>query len=381
MRVGSETGGRIRMRRPFRFSRRAVLQTPLIVASGALLAACGSQAAIPTPMPTIAPAPTPALAVSNPQHVTLPRDESPHGDLTEWWYYTGHLTAQDGRRYGFEFVFFQVRRGDAPPGYEAHFAVTDDRRNSFQFDQRNGTGEQGGRGSGFNLSLGAWHMQGLQGHDALQAQLAEYGIDLHLQAEKPPVLHGGTGLIDFGPAGKSYYYSRTRMAVSGVMQDHGQALPVSGIAWMDHQWGNFVVGSVGGWDWFAIQLDDGSDAMLSFNRGADNKPSFSYGSYVPKAGPAINLANGDLAHQAIGTWTSPATGIIYPSGWTVELPAQQLRLTMEPTVKDQELAFGGKQALTFLDYWEGAVRITGTRAGRAVAGQGYVELTGYRAPK
>jgi predicted secreted hydrolase len=28
-------------------------------------------------------------------------------------------------------------------------------------------------------------------------------------------------------------------------------------------------------------------------------------------------------------------------------------------------------------YWEGAVDVTGTRAGRTAAGVGYVELTGY----
>ena len=72
---------------------------------------------------------------------------------------------------------------------------------------------------------------------------------------------------------------------------------------------------------------------------------------------------------------------MYPSGWAVQIPAQKLSLTLEPTVKNQELAFGGTASVDFLDYWEGAVRISGTRAGAAISGQGYVELTGYRAPK
>lgn len=346
-----------------------------------LLAGCGGQAAVPTPMPTIAPRPTPALAVSNPNRVTLPRDESPHGDLTEWWYYTGHLAAQDGRHYGFELVFFQIRRGDAPPGYEAHFAVTDDRRHAFQFDQRSGTGEQGGKGPGFNLALSTWRMQGLQGRDHLQADMANYAINLSLRAVKPAVLHGGTGLIDFGPFGKSFYYSRTRMTLDGTINDHGQAVPAQGIAWMDHQWGNFIVGSVGGWDWYAIQLDDGTDVMLSFNRDANNKQYFSYGSYVAANGAVTDLTNGQFGHQATGSWTSSATGIVYPSGWNVEIPDQQLKLALEPTVKKQELAFGGKQSPDFLDYWEGANRITGARGASPATGKGYVELTGYHPPK
>jgi predicted secreted hydrolase len=346
-----------------------------------LLTACGSVGAVPTPLPTVPPTPTPALAVSVPHHVTLPLDESPHGDLTGWWYYTGHLAAADGRRYGFELVFFQSRHGDAPPGYEAHFAITDDRRNTFQYDERNGSGEQGGKGPGFNLALDTWHMQGSQGHDALQAQLADYAINLRLSADKPAVLHSGTGLIDFGPFGTSYYYSRTRMAIIGTLEDHGQPVPVTGLAWMDHQWGNFIVGSVGGWDWYAIQLADDSDIMLSFNRGADNKQYFSYGSYVSASGQVTDLSNGSFSQQATGSWTSPTTGVVYPSGWKVAIPSQQLSLTLEPTVKDQELAFGGKTTLTFLNYWEGEVGISGTRGGVPIAGQGYVELTGYGAPK
>ncbi|HEY8742134.1 MAG TPA: lipocalin-like domain-containing protein [Chloroflexota bacterium] len=359
-----------------RLTRRTALLLPMLLLTG-----CGTTAAVPLPLPTLAPAATPALAISGPYHATLPLDESPHGDLTEWWYYTGHLAAQNGHHYGFELVFFQIRRGDAPPGYEAHFAVTDEHRNAFQFDQRSGSGEQGGRGPGFNLALDTWHMQGSHGHDTLQAQMTNYGIVLQLQADKPAVLHGGTGLIDFGPFGKSYYYSRTRMSVAGTMQDHGQPLTVQGIAWMDHQWGNFIVGSVGGWDWYALQLDDGSDIMLSFNRDANNQQYFSYGSYVSRTGAVTGLANGAFTRQATGSWTSPATGIVYPSGWTVQIPAQQLSLTLEPTVKNQELDFGGAASVDFLDYWEGAVRISGTRAGAAVTGQGYVELTGYRAPQ
>ena len=346
-----------------------------------LLAGCvGEQAAAPMPLPTVAPAPTPTLALSDPTHVTLPSDESPHGDLTEWWYDTGHLTAQDGRHFGFELVVFQVRRGDAPPGYSAHFAITDDRRNTFQFDNRDSTGEQGGRGPGFDLHLGEWSMRGDRGHDALRAQMANYAIDLQLQAQKPPALHQGSGLIDFGAFGKSYYYSRTRMAVTGTLVDHGQALPVQGLAWMDHQWGNFVVGSVGGWDWFAVQLDDGADVMLSFNRGADSRQYFSYGTYVDPDGAATDLRDGQFSEQVLGHWASPATRVTYPSGWKVAIPARQLTLTLEPTVKGQELAFGGGTGTDALDYWEGEVRISGTRAGSPVAGLGYVELTGYRAP-
>ena len=51
-------------------------------------------------------------------------------------------------------------------------------------------------------------------------------------------------------------------------------------------------------------------------------------------------------------------------------PALGLSLRVEPRLAAQKLR-------TSFTYWEGAVRLTGTRGGRDVSGNGYVELTGY----
>jgi predicted secreted hydrolase len=52
------------------------------------------------------------------------------------------------------------------------------------------------------------------------------------------------------------------------------------------------------------------------------------------------------------------------------VPKEGLDLLVEPWLAGQEMR-------TSFVYWEGAVRLSGTRAGRAVTGHGYVELTGY----
>ena len=64
----------------------------------------------------------------------------------------------------------------------------------------------------------------------------------------------------------------------------------------------------------------------------------------------------------------------YPSGWTVKVPGERLDLVVEPAIADQELRAQGSTGET---YWEGAVRVRGTRGGKPVQGKGYVELTGY----
>jgi predicted secreted hydrolase len=320
--------------------------------------------------PGLPPAPPPTPIVHAP--VTFPQDEAPHADLTEWWYYTGHLEAADGRRWGFELVTFQILRATLEPFYIAHFAITDQQRGQFQYDVRGSRGAQVQPPQGFKLDVGGWQMRGLGGNDALQAGMPDYGFDLSLAADRPPVLHDG-GLVTFGAAGDSYYYSRTRMAVSGTVQDHGERVPVTGLAWFDKQWGNFLVMG-GGWDWFSLQLDDGSDVMLNLIRDGNGETQIAYGTYVAPDGTFRHLPGDQFEVSKLGQWTSPNTGITYPSGWRATLRDQELDLQITPVIQDQEL---DTRQSTSLVYWEGAQTVTGTRGGQPIAGQGYVELVGY----
>ena len=316
--------------------------------------------------------------------IRFPQDEAPHHDLTEWWYYTGHLNATvagQTRHYGFELVFFQVLRADFPPVYAAHFAISDVTRGQFHFDQRSQTEPgavlpNGTTTTGFDLNIGDWSMRGLNGQDHLSASMAGYALRVDLRSLKPPALHNGNGLITYGLGGFSYYYSRTRMAVTGTLADHGRSLEVSGEAWMDHQWGNFLTLGGGGWDWFSIQLANDSELMLYLIRDAAGKTISTYVGYIRPDGRELLLSPQSLRVQVLAHWRSPVTGATYPSGWLVQIhdPRLQVTLTLRPELKDQELVV---LQSTGNSYWEGAVSISGQEAGSAITGEGYVELTGY----
>ena len=184
-------------------------------------------------MPFASPGPT-ATPVVDPQPVVFPRDDGPHQRLTEWWYDTGHLVAEDGRRFGFEMVIFRAERGDFPVSWASHLAITDESGQRFVYDQRSEIGPQVDRsqpGQGFDLAIdgqlvpgvpvpGAvpWTMQGVGGADHLVAvgsspgSNGPFGLDLTLDpGGRSPVLHEGAGYVDFGAAGGSYYYSRPRL--------------------------------------------------------------------------------------------------------------------------------------------------------------------------
>jgi len=224
------------------------------------------------------------------------------------------------------------------------------------------SGSQGG----FDFRFGRWLMLGSNGHDRLRVSDEDFALDLRLEPGPPPVLHAG-GLLDFAAAGKSYYYSRTRMPARGTVALGGTTEPVTGEVWFDHQWGEFRA-TLLGWDWFALQLEDGSDLMLYLLRDAQGKPLLRAGT-LTRDGTSLGLGGEDFEVTSTGSWTSPKTGISYPQGWRLGLPGQSMAVTLDPVISDSE--FDGRLT-SFNVYWEGAVQVTGTHTG-----VGFVELGGY----
>lgn len=356
------------------------------------------RAAAPTPVATTAPTPV-TTPPADPLALTFPRDEGPHDRLTEWWYYTGHLVAPVGRRFGFEFVVFRAERGDFPVVWASHFAITDESAGTFGYEERSEFGPQVDRSpadGGFELSVsppgmtepsaagGAssqawtpepWKMSGRDGQDQLSAVGNPGALFLNLWTDRAPVLHDEDGWIDLGPAGGTYYYSRTRMALVGkYLPRPGEPIPVTGSAWFDHQWGDFIAVGAGGWDWFAVNLDDGTDLTLWLIRAADGSYPLAYGTLVRPDGSAAHLAGEAFRVSVTGRWMSPRTGATYPAGWRIELPRERLEIELTPTVADQEL---DTRATTGVIYWEGSQIVRAVRAGRTLSGEAYVELTGY----
>ncbi len=342
------------------------IRLPALALVGALiLAACG---AVHAPL---ADSPAPEFDVASLPPISLPADHAPHANLTEWWYFTGHLRTSEARRYGFELAFFQSVRGDTSPAYVAHLALTDVDGQEFRFDQRISTAHGARSADGLDLCVGGWTLRAVPGGFELEGQSDSFGIDLTVRPDKPAVMHNRSGVLDFSPYGWSYYYSFTRSSVTGNLRDGERRFAVTGQAWMDHQWGDFISASDAGWDWFSVQLDDGRDFTASLVRGSDGALALEYGTLVGADGRARHIGADELEIDALGTWTSPSTGATYPSGWRVRVPDAGLDLTLDPVLADQELDTRASVGLT---YWEGAVDV---RAAGQVVGRGYVELTGH----
>jgi predicted secreted hydrolase len=385
-------------------SRVGLLAIPVVATLLAALAAgcTGSGPILANPTPPRPAPPSPSTRPSRPPDpvpIALPRDDGPHDRLTEWWYYTGHLRDGSGGRWGFEFVIFRAERGDVPVSWASHLALTDERAGTFRYDQRSEIGPQvdhsataasrafllaitgldprpGGAAPAGSEAASPWVMGGLDGRDRIAAdsERAGFGLDLELVATRPAALHDRDGWVDFGPAGGSYYYSRTRMTTTGTLRTPAGTVAVDGLAWFDHQWGDFIAVGGGGWDWFAVNLDDGTDLTMSLVRASDGSYPLVYGTLVEASGRVRHLEREDFTITPSGTWLSPRTGARYPAGWRIEIPADQLTIDLRPTVADQEL---DTRQTTGVVYWEGSQTVEARRAGRALGGEGYVELTGY----
>ncbi len=311
----------------------------------------------------------PEFAIPRPGRVfQFPRDHGAHPRFkTEWWYYTGHLRAQDGEPFGYQLTFFRagVRKPDPQARsawalntvYFAHLALSDITRKNFIFREKASRGALGLAGAAegrLQVWIDSWRaeIQGEAHH--LQARDEGLGLDLFCMPQKPPALQGENGFSRKSSSGDaaSYYYSLTRLATKGRLTLGERTLEVTGSSWMDHEWfSHSLAPELAGWDWFALQLSDGREVMLYLLRRGDGSiDPASSGSLIDQEGQVRHLKLADFQITSTSTWKSPHSGAVYPAAWKLEIPSADYTLILTPTLADQEIRAGAAAALT---YWEG----------------------------
>jgi predicted secreted hydrolase len=325
----------------------------------------------------------------------FPEDHEDHPTFrTEWWYFTGNLSSSNsGREFGYQFTIFRnalssdtsTRKSDwaANQHYMAHFTVTDVNNKKFYFEEKNaraGNGLAGIEKDPLKVWLYNWEIRADSDNKYyqlpklhLKADAENHGIDLNVKAVKPFILQGDSGLSQKGEeiGNASYYYSYTRLATHGTISIGGKEYEVTGDSWLDREWSTSALGEDQvGWDWFSLQLNNNVEIMYYQIRNNDGEASrFSKGVVVDSLGNKKNLSGKEVSLKVNDYWESP-TGSRYPSGWKIKLPSENIELSVEPKVNNQELVVSVK-------YWEGAVDIKGTYKSESIKGSGYVELTGY----
>jgi len=344
----------------------------------------------------------------------FPRDGGAHrGYGIEWWYTSGHLESPGGRSFGFMSAFFKVEKTLVPTHFcmmgltdedsGRHYSISkadrttagmienilenmlaDDpdhpiakkllgyfEKNRDRVVLDNPVDIKTSRMFVFFDESGLAQISKARLDFRERLEWDDIEINLDLVSKKAPLAVGENGVIPMGREGLSYYYSLTRLETTGTVKLDGEEIPVTGLSWLDHQWGNWDgQRDYHGWDWFSVQLDNDIDMNLFSFRAAD-------GSQVNATATILDgekkFVSGNLEIVNNDSWTNPVTGNTYPIDWTVKVPDLDISLDITPRIPNQEMCLFDNIGLI----WEGSTDVKGTVRGRPVSGVGYTELTGY----
>jgi predicted secreted hydrolase len=218
-------------------------------------------------------------------------------------------------------------------------------------------------------------------------------LSVDMDCLKQPLIVGGDGFIDFENYYFSYYYSLTRLAVTGTITLDGLTEEVLGNAWIDHQWGNFVnqnpppSGLIMTYEWFSIQFNDNREMMVgdAWDRETGQKMEQSYTG-------GLNLLNSDGSSELLkdyiitplAFWNDTIDNLVFTSKWHITETSKSIDLIVTPVFLDQVMRVKEEYPLLqqLLEelfpgacFWEGICTVSGTINGLSVNGKAYVELT------
>jgi predicted secreted hydrolase len=312
----------------------------------------------------------------------FPRDHGSHPEFrTEWWYVTGHLDAEGGRRLGFQVTFFrQARRDDGKTLHLhlAHAALLDAQTGRFVHEERLNREGWDAVSSETTLAVrnGNWSLkldENMQKLHIAATVKGEILLQLELEAVKPLVVFGKDCVSRKGASAEaaSHYLTWPRLKTTGMVKLGAIEHAVSGEAWMDHEFSSsqLEAGQVG-WDWAALQLSDGREIMVYRMRRKDGRADASSTlAVVERDGRVRHLASDAFAWEVLGKWKSPRNGADYPIRVRIRFEGESFEL--KPLAEDQEQDGG----ITRLPYWEGACDVLDSRG--QIAGRAFLELAGY----
>jgi predicted secreted hydrolase len=324
------------------------------IASAAPLAGAGAGMASAASLAGAGPGMASAASLPALRPVVLPRDHGAHPAFqVEWWYTAGTVADLRGRDF---FWFATVWSGS---GFLlAKVNVVDLRADRIVLSKEYlaagapAVGQTRMDVEGFGLG---WRPAGAFGRWSVDAPVpGEGSLRLTLTPVQPYVLNGSHGIVPEGPGAYSAYYSAPRLTARGTLVLGGRASEVTGQGWFDHQWGNFATNSASWhWNWFACQLNDGSDLMLyQFIDPAGTPTGVQDGTFVSRRGAVTHLRRFTVIPLAPAIRPAGATGT-YPLRWRLEVPGAHVDVTLAARARHQFISIQYVPG-----FWEGASAVT-----------------------
>ena len=285
----------------------------------------------------------------------FPRDGGSHPEFrTEWWYVTGWLTGDDKRERGFQITFFRARPANVatnnPSKFSprqilfAHVALSDPAEGKLLHAQRTaraGLGLAEAKTGATHVWIQDWSLQQNGNRYLATIRAPQFAFDFQFEAETTPMFNGERGYSQKSPnpLAASYYYSIPQMKVTGLLTQRGNSRPITGKAWLDHEWSSaYMDARAVGWDWSGINFDDGSALMAFRMREKSGNTLWAGGTLRDNNGKIKVLRPDDISFSPIRHWRSPRTGAAYPVACRVR--AGDHLIELQPLLDDQEFDSG-----------------------------------------
>lgn len=155
---------------------------------------------------------------------------------------------------------------------------------------------------------------------------------------------------------------------------------IIGNGWFDHQWGGYGgwfftpdEQQILGWDWFGINLSDGTDIIIMIHRDLKTlQPTGQF--FCIRKGDKIYSGN-DFEAVPLRYWRSISSDTVYPVDWEIRIPSRKMKFTISSLADDQEIPIFGYMRTV----WEGAGQASGKIGRNKIHGTARIELYGYGA--
>ena len=325
--------------------------------------------------------------------VQFPQDDGAHLDTinkTEWWYLNAHVETMSGKRYHLmlcyfrkpiEFRIFNITcsTDSSHTSSVLPFPTSADYDTTYWGITWNYNGV-------IDSSFATYRQDSVPYKYVFIAKdtVNDNEIRTTVRNKKKPLIVGGDGWIPLGENGdSSYYYSYAYMSIEGTIKYKGTKDSIKkGIAWIDRQWGPFVVGIAGNdYEWFSFQVDDTSAFLAGtpqnsyemniwqiFKQANDVPFSPNYRS-VSILMPNDNQdTSSNFIFERTKYWYDPVNSKYYSAGWRLIDTKNNICLEAKPLLEDQVV-----DVIAF-KFWEGPIKLYGSINSNYYEGLGFAEL-------
>jgi len=203
-------------------------------------------------------------------------------------------------------------------------------------------------------------------------------IDITIHGKGYPLYCLCTGYFQIAGA-PNYQYSFPTMEAAGTLTLESKTYQVSGMVWFDRQFAHRPKGRKLGngynckWVWMDMHFDNSADKISLFGvtelaSGKEN----CWATVLHPDGTQACAGVDPMVKDSFDVWESKSTGMRYPTGWIVNIPEWDCRLTVKSVMDEQEIAAGNPAGRKY----EGASRIKGVYRGKETTGYCCLELVG-----